>query len=91
VLSLTVDLATGVCTPHDPPPFSHPGQLVTAGYPAARLPDGRVVSTGITHFGWVVPAVGRRFRDVQQYVQVLEPPEPGSPNEAGLQFSQERR
>jgi hypothetical protein len=65
-----VDLATGACTPH--PPLLYDRDF----FPAARLPDGRVVCAG----GQGVVGVGSIT------AEVLEPPEQGSPDDAAWRW-----
>jgi hypothetical protein len=61
---LKVNMATGACTPH--PPLLHD----RAGFPCARLPDGRVVCAGGGHQAGITNIT----------VEILEPPEQGSPD-----------
>jgi len=74
-----VDLATGVCTPQPSLLPSQDGLRMT-GFTAARLPDGRVVCAGTKQL------VGFGFAPWQAVAQVLEPPEHGSPTDAGWQW-----
>jgi hypothetical protein len=86
-----VDLATGMCTAL--PSLLSPQDGVFIVSTAARLPDGRVVCVGVNRFYDDDVSTDDTWDDYvgkdtvyEGSVQVLEPPEHGSPSMAGWQW-----